>query len=173
MERYIDSLQQPGGAWFPVLWASLALLALAVIVLAQLHIRAQRRWGKMLHGAQTESLDAIFEAQLAERDRLAAMVESLTARVKALEESSRSAKRYVGLVRFDAFEDVGGLQSFALAVMDDRGDGAVLSSIVGRDVCRVFAKPLVGGRSERELSGEERRAIRDAMESGPRSLVSA
>lgn len=82
------------------------------------------------------------------------------------------AKRHVGLVKYDAFEDVGGSQSFALALYDDKGDGALITSLVGRSDCRVYCKPLIGGKSERSLSQEEQRAIREAVQTGPKSIVS-
>jgi hypothetical protein len=171
MRAFLDSLAQRGPAFPLVLAIALALLAAGVAVLSLLHARNERRWAGLLRGADGASLEALLHEHAAERHRLQAEVESLSARVKHLEEKGKSAKRHVGLVRFDAFEDVGGSQSFALAVLDDRGDGAVLSSIVGRQTCRVFAKALVGGRSERELSGEEQRAIREAVAAGPRAAV--
>ena len=150
-----------------------ALLALATIVLALLHARSERRWGTLLRGVDGISLESLLQEHLAERIRLEAEIESLTARVKRAENEAQSAKRHVGLVRFDAFPEVGGEQSFALVVMDDRGDGFVLSSIVGRETARVFSKPLLGGRSARELSGEEQRALREAVGMGPRAAVNA
>jgi hypothetical protein len=171
MEAFVNSLAQRGSVFPLVLAIAVGFLAIAVAILARLHVRAQRRWSSLLSGADGASLEDLLHQHAAERNRLSAEVESLTARVRHLEESSKSAKRHIGLVRFNAFEDVAGTQSFALAVMDDRGDGAVLSSIVGRQTCRVYAKPLVGGRSERELSGEEQRAVREATDSGPRAAV--
>jgi hypothetical protein len=169
MEPFFSSLAQREFA-FP---AALALLALAVVVLARLHARAQRRWGVLLTGAEGVTLESLLERHLVERAGLQAEIESLSARVRRMEEEAQSALRHVGLVRFDAFDDVGGEMSFALAAMDDRGDGAVLTSIVGRESCRVYAKRLIAGRGERELSGEERRAVRAAVESGPRAAVNA
>lgn len=99
-------------------------------------------------------------------------IESLTKRIQHLEDDMLSAKRFVGLVRYDAFEDVGGNQSFALAVYDSEGNGAVLTSLVGRQDCRVYCKPLMNGRSERDLSREEQRAISEAQSTGPKTIVS-
>lgn len=86
----------------------------------------------------------------------------LEARVAELEERAHQAKRHLGLVRYDAFEDVGGLQSFSLALYDDQGDGAIVSGLVGRADCRVYAKAIFGGRAERELTAEEKLAVRAA-----------
>lgn len=166
MKVLFDSLAQRDA----LLMAAFALAALGVIVLARLHARSERRWANLLRGADGASLENLLREHLADRIRLEAEIESLTARMREMETQAQTAKRHVGLVRYDAFEDVGGQQSFALAVVDARGDGIVLSSLVGRETCRVFAKTVVGGRSERELSGEERRALREAVES-PRAVV--
>lgn len=167
MSDLFTSLTQRGVA-FP---AALALLALATIVLALLHARSDRRWGALLRGADGQGIESLLQEHLAEKIRMEVEIESLMARVRRMEEASRSAKRHVGLVRFDAFDEIGGEQSFAVAVIDERGDGLVLSSIVGRETCRVFAKSVVAGRSERELSGEERRALREALDDAPRAIV--
>jgi hypothetical protein len=75
----------------------------------------------------------------------------------------RSCFQRSGLVRFDAFDDVTGRLSFALALTDAAGDGLALTSVYGREGCRIYAKPLRGGVSEIPLSQEEREAIRLAL----------
>ena len=73
-----------------------------------------------------------------------------------------SALRHVGVVRYDAFGDMGGRMSFSAAFYDDGGNGLVISSINGRTETRTYAKPLVDLRSEHELSPEESQAIEAA-----------
>ena len=68
----------------------------------------------------------------------------------------------IGLIRFDAFEDTGGAQSFALALVDDDGDGLVLTSLHSRPTTRVFVKTLRRGVADAPLSGEEEQALREA-----------
>ena len=75
--------------------------------------------------------------------------------------SERSLRR-VGLVRYQAYHDVGGDHSFALALLDQGGDGVVLNSLYHRDRCRVYAKPVSGWRSSITLTDEEREAIERA-----------
>ncbi|HET7083020.1 MAG TPA: DUF4446 family protein, partial [Candidatus Limnocylindria bacterium] len=74
--------------------------------------------------------------------------------------------QHIGMVRFNPFEDTGSDQSFAIALLDDRRDGIVLSSLHGRGQTRVFAKPVEGGESTHQLSDEEAQAIRVAIEGG-------
>lgn len=64
-----------------------------------------------------------------------------------------------GVVRYSAFENVGGDQSFSLALVDARGNGAMLSGLHTRDDTRVYAKPLTQWRSSYSLSAEEQQAL--------------
>jgi hypothetical protein len=68
------------------------------------------------------------------------------------------------VVRFDAFQDTAGQQSFAVALLDNRGNGVVITSLFGRSESRCYAKPVVKGESPFPLSDEERAAIRQALE---------
>ena len=92
-------------------------------------------------------------------------MDKLEGRLVRLEDQMMTSKRFVGLVRYDAFDDVGGKQSFSLAVYDENGDGAIVTSQVGRMDCRVYAKSLIGGQAEAELSQEEMDALRSAVKS--------
>ena len=72
----------------------------------------------------------------------------------------------VGLIRYDAFEDMGGALSFSAALLDERGDGVVLSAINGRSETRAYAKAVKGADSENNLSAEEHAAIDVALAGG-------
>lgn len=113
----------------------------------------------------------LLQDHLRERLTLTSDLEQATERIAVLERKVATSKRHLGLVRFDAFEDVGGAQSFALALYDDHGNGAVLNGLVGRTDCRVYAKPLINGRSDRTLSQEESRAVEEASSSAPKAVI--
>jgi hypothetical protein len=103
---------------------------------------------------------------LARLRALGRRVRRLTARgvrTEGADGTDLTALRHVGVVRYDAFGDMGGRLSFSAAVFDARGDGFVLTSINGRSETRTYAKGLAGLRSEQTLSPEEQQAIRDAQ----------
>ena len=77
----------------------------------------------------------------------------------ALRADLGQALRHVAVVRYDAFGDMGGRLSFSAAVVDDRGDGLVISSIHARGESRTYAKGVVGGTSDATLSPEEQQAL--------------
>jgi hypothetical protein len=119
-----------------------------------------------------ETLRGILEGQAGQIQRLERAVRALHATDKRQEALIRSTVSHVGLLRYDAFEDVGGRLSFSCALLDDEGDGAVLTSINGRQETRVYAKPVTAGNSSYNLSAEEQEAIRQALET-PREAVEA
>jgi hypothetical protein len=73
------------------------------------------------------------------------------------------ALRNVALVRYDAFTEMSGRMSFALALLDNTGAGVVISALAGRVDTRVYAKGVTGGKGEHELSPEEQQAVTSAM----------
>ncbi len=89
-------------------------------------------------------------------------VVGLRQEVAALKAEARGSLRHLGLVRYDAFGDVGGRQSWSIALLDDDGNGVVLTAIHGRSEARSYAKSVAGWRSEQPLSPEEQDAVASA-----------
>lgn len=67
--------------------------------------------------------------------------------------------RNIETIRFNPFDDAGGNQSFAIAFMNDEKNGVVMSSLYARDRMSIFAKPIINGKSEFELSNEEKEVL--------------
>lgn len=82
-----------------------------------------------------------------------------SADVADLRREIASSLRHVAVVRYDAFGDMGGRLSFSAAMLDDAGDGVVISSIHARGESRTYAKGLVGGSSDTTLTPEEQQAL--------------
>jgi hypothetical protein len=110
-----------------------------------------------------DTLRGILQGQARQIQRLEKAVRSLHGTDKRQEELLRAMVRNVALVRYDAFEDVGGRLSFSCALLDDHGTGVVLTSINGRQETRVYGKPVSAGASSYNLSTEEQEAIQQAM----------
>ena len=117
-------------------------------------------------------LRGVLEGQARQIQRLEQAIRALNAADRKQQVELDGAVRHVGLVRYDAFEDVGGRLSFSCALLDDRGNGVVVTSINGRQDTRVYAKPVNDAKSAYNLSVEEEEAIRQAL-AGPREAVTA
>lgn len=70
--------------------------------------------------------------------------------------------RSIETIRFNPFVDAGSNQSFAIAMINDEGDGVVMSSLYARDRMSIFAKPIIKGKSDFELSSEEKEVLEKA-----------
>jgi hypothetical protein len=110
-----------------------------------------------------ESLRGVLQGQAEHVQRLERAIRALHAADKKQQVLIDGSVRRVGLLRYDAFEDVGGRLSFSCALLDEHGNGVVLTSINGRQETRVYAKPVNGGASSHNLSMEEEEAIRRAI----------
>jgi hypothetical protein len=89
-------------------------------------------------------------------------VTGLRQEVAALRVEAAGALRHLAVVRYDAFGDMGGHLSWSLALLDDAGDGVVLTSIHGRSDARTYAKSVASWTCEQQLSPEEDEAIAHA-----------
>lgn len=110
-----------------------------------------------------DALRGVLDGQAKKIERLEQAVRTLNKMDKQQQALIDGSVRHVAMLRYDAFEDVGGRLSFSCAMLDDHGTGVVLTSINGRQETRVYAKPITEGRSTYNLSSEEDEAIRQAL----------
>jgi Protein of unknown function (DUF4446) len=140
------------------------LLAVAVIIQSARLSRAVRAYRTLVGDGSGGTLADVLTEHIQRVERASIRLNELQALHELLEQRTRDGLQHVGLVRFNPFEDTGSDQSFAIALLDGRRDGLVISSLHGRANTRVFAKPVEGGASSHNLSGEEAEAIRIATE---------
>jgi hypothetical protein len=153
------------GSYSSILFAAgLALvggaLSLALLLLVRRTRRLESRLDAITRGVDGRSLAAVLEAHLERVDAVAIRQNELASRVGSLDALAARSVQGVGLVRFNTFEDTGGNQSFALALLDPSGDGVVVSSLHTRNSTRMYAKAIRGGVPEGALSAEEAEALR-------------
>jgi hypothetical protein len=160
----LDTLIGPyAGAIIAGLVVVVLALCAAVVGLVRRTGRLDARLAGLTRGGEGQSLEGVLDAHLDKVDAVARTVDGLVGRTAVLEAAQRKAFQRVGLVRYNPFEETGGNQSFALALLDARGDGWVLSSLHARSGTRVYAKAIAGGRADAALSEEESAAINQAM----------
>ena len=129
--------------WILDVAALVVALAAAGLAVVALRRQAARR--------QTPDADALPED-----------VQGLRQEVAALRVEGGDALRHLAVVRYDAFGDMGGHLSGSLALLDDAGNGVVLTSIHGRSDARTYAKSISSWTCEQQLSPEEDEAVAHA-----------
>jgi hypothetical protein len=137
--------------------AGVAVIAVALAIGANARLARVRRGIRAIQGA------AVRGEMVLPAEELVKQVDAIQNEFVTLRDAIMRSVQGVGVVRFDAFEDMGGHLSFSAALLDGHGDGVVLTSINGRQETRIYAKPVVGGGSQHNLSEEEQEAIRRAL----------
>lgn len=154
--------------WIAVGAAAGAVLAVVVAAAAGLRLRRVRRaYAGVTTAAENGDLLERMSAQQRELEALRAAVGVIGAGLDGARAELADAVRHVAVVRYDAFEDMGGRMSYSAAMLDDAGDGLVLSTINGRSETRSYAKGVKAGSSDSPLSPEELQAIGFALRGTP------
>jgi hypothetical protein len=146
---------------------ALALLALAGLLFLRRRLRELREAQRVVLGGEERDLVGHAEEldrRLGEVGReLRDSVAKLDERDAALSDRLDGAVTHVAVVRYDAMGEMTGRQSSSVALLDASRSGVVLSSILHRDQARLYAKQVVDGRSEFDLSPEEQEALSAAL----------
>jgi len=141
----------------------LAVLCVLSLLFSIRFFVVERRFRSLLKGAGSKNLEAVLLEAVQSNQAAEKHLKELDRFCEKLQGTTAKSLQKIGLFRFNAFPDMGGDLSFALALLDSRGSGVVLCYLVGRDDCRVYAKSVVEGKSSYLLSDEEKSAIKKAF----------
>jgi len=148
--------------------AIIAVLALVFVVLLSARTSRMRRDYRLLQG--TDGRESFIEAvarKTEEVEHLRAEVAELAEQLQRTRQDVAQALRHVSVVRFDAFGDMGGRMSFAVAIADDHGDGVIMTTIHARAESRTYIKGVRRGEADVLLSPEEQQALDEVLRSLP------
>ncbi len=163
----------------PAVWAAVvagvvAVIALGLCIALWISLRRLRAAQKVLlpDGSSAGLVDrqaGLQRAQARLEEGLKDLQSLVERQGEVTERSLRSALRFQGMVRYDAYRDMGGSQSWSIALIDGNNTGAVVTSLHARDHARVYLKELVEGTPGQRLSPEEARAVGIATGAPPRA----
>ena len=144
--------------------AVVGLVALPIAIIAwRRATAAQRLLASLEEEGDRAAAGRALPAVVAAAAQLKKRLDESNRRIRGLEELTSTAVRRVGLVHFQAFEDVGGGQSSALALLDDAGSGVVVTSLHSRVGTRMYVKRIIEGEGETLLGEEEEQAVAAAF----------
>ncbi|MBO8168728.1 MAG: DUF4446 family protein [Thermoanaerobacteraceae bacterium] len=155
-----------------VLFVVIVLMFIWLLFLYGKMRKLERRYNAFMKDVSGEtSLEERLADFQKETDALRDQLGDTRRRLMFVEENLPQCLQKVGIVRYNAFDDVGSDLSFAVALLDEKGNGVVFSSLYARDDNRIYAKPVTKGLSKYQLTEEEQAAINQAMEQIPRRLM--
>lgn len=125
--------------------------------------RFLKKYRIFMKGRDAVSLEKAFTQKFLEVDKLIEVSRINSSEIKRIKEIQGRTANKIGIVKYDAFPDVGGRLSFALAMLDESDSGFVLNAIHGREGCYTYVKEIVKGESYIVLGQEEKEALRQAV----------
>lgn len=148
------------------LFITILLLFLFLIILLIKQRKLNKKYKKFMTGANGENLEGQILARFSEIDQLKVDTKFLSDELTKVNENLLLTYQKVGVVKYDAFKEMGGKLSFVLALLDKNNNGVLLNSVhSSREGCYTYLKEIIKGESFLELSEDEKKALTQALNS--------
>ncbi len=149
------------------------LMMIAIVVLFVLQVRNAFKWNRFMvkyksfmRGKDGISLEKTILRNMNDIDMLLESSKNHKEEIRQLKEIQTHTLNKTAIVKYDAFKEMGGKLSFALAMLDQENSGFVLNAIHSREGCYTYIKEIVKGESYIVLGEEEKEALRQAVNAG-------
>ena len=148
----------------------LSIIAVMFLVFLVLHIkqnkrisRLMNRYEKFMRGKNAENLSTAIEENFQQMDKLERSYQKNEEILNATLHNITSTFHKLGIVKYDAFKEMGGNLSFAMAMLDYTNSGFVLNSVHSREGCYLYLKRIDMGQTDGPLGNEEKEAVEQAL----------
>ena len=153
-----------------ILYVIIFLLVCIIVLALFLFLQERKiknlteRYERFMQGSRAKSLEKRISDLFEEQGIQKSLLDSHSRQLKDLYFRQQSNFQKMGLVKYDAFKEMGGKLSFCLVLLDENNNGFLMNSVHSSDGCYSYTKRIKNGQSELELSPEETVAIKKAME---------
>ncbi len=154
----------PGILIIAMLVLIIILFVLIIMLNRKQNVLNKKYKAFMRGGRNAKSLDESIQNHLDEIEALKENESTLNNRILRLEKSMGRSYQKIGIVKYDAFKEMGGKMSFAYAMLNDFNDGFIINSIHSKDGCYSYIKEIIKGESYIPLGDEEAEALEMAMQ---------
>ena len=146
-----------------ILLVLIIVLAVALFFTIRRLEYVNRKYYTIMSGKKGKDLEKVILTRFKEMDKVKNNARRVTSEHKKFKGHLDSCINKIGLVKYDAFDNLAGNLSFSLALLNQDNSGVVLNTLHSRDGCYTYAKEIIKGESYINLSEEEKEAIRKAM----------
>ncbi|MCI8300089.1 MAG: DUF4446 family protein [Lachnospiraceae bacterium] len=125
--------------------------------------KIRKKYESFMQGKNAESLEDTLITRLQQVDELLESERKNRENIQVISDSLKSTFQKIGMVKYDAFHEMGGKLSFSLALLDQKNDGFIINAMHSREGCYTYIKEIVNGNSIIVLAEEEKEALAIAM----------
>lgn len=139
------------------------IISAVVVIILLWILMLEIRLKKFFAGTKARNLEEMIVMVGEKIDKIENSQEKIDEHLITVDDRLNKSIRSIQTVRFNPFIDAGGNQSFAISFVNDEGNGVIISSLYARDRMSIFAKPVINGKSEFELSSEEKEVLEKSI----------
>lgn len=141
------------------------IVLILLVISSRMHIhRMKRNYTKFMRGNDGSTLESAIISKFQEFDEFSTLCKENSRDIKRLMEESALHFQKVGIVRYNAFVEMGGNLSFVLSILDAHNNGWIMNVMHSRDGCYTYVKEVVKGKSFVSLADEEKESLAQAMQ---------
>lgn len=152
----------PGYIIIALMILVVALIVLVIILLTKVKA-LNTKYTAFMKGKNGAELEQVIYERFGELDIMQQIATQHALEIKNLKRQFRSSYSKMGIVKYDAFKEMGGTLSFALALLTDRNSGYIINCMHSREGCYTYIKEIINGESYIALSEEEKEALKNAI----------
>ena len=153
-----------GYLFLGIICALLILFVVYIIVLVK-YVKLKNKYSKFMQGKNAKSLESEIIGVCQDIKLLKGTADRNKKDIRILYKNMESAIQKTGIVKYDAFNQMGGQLSFSLALLDENNNGFILNSVHSAEGCYSYTKEIIGGKCAIDLGEEENQALALAMKS--------
>lgn len=144
--------------------AGLSLILLILVIVQMIQIGSlKKKYKKFMGGKDVKSLEKKLEKIVEDNKYILDISDENRKNIRTINKEKELCFNKVGIVKYDAFKQMGGMLSFSIALLNEKDNGFILNSVHSSEGCYSYIKEIKAGICEIELSNEEKEALSQAM----------
>ena len=152
------------GVLFTILFVLILILMFVTFVMIAKYSRLKTSYDVFMSGRDGQSMEEAIMSLFQDIDRLKVITDKNVKDIGLIIEDLKETYQRVGIVKYDAFKEMGGKLSFSIALLNDNKTGFILNSVHSSDGCYVYTKEIIDGESNISLGDEEKKALMLALQ---------
>ena len=165
MTKILDFIQNNSG-YIIIILAVLVMVLIALLIYNMVSFnKLNKKYAAFMTGKEGRTLENVILKRFSEIDELKESNNSNRKLIDQINEELLFTYKKVGIVKYDAFNEMGGKLSFALAMLDKRNNGFIINAMHSREGCYTYIKEIIKGESYITLGDEEKVALEQAVNS--------
>lgn len=141
----------------------IALMIFSISIMNK-YKKLEQKYDKFMRGKDAETLEDVILKRFDDIDTLIKENDNKTQQIAEIFENMKYTVQKCGIVKYDAFREMGGKLSFALVMLDKKNTGYVMNAMHSREGCYIYVKEIIEGESYIPLGDEEKQALEKALE---------